>query len=154
MKSPLLIAEGFFGGAVLEFIILSDDFYGRYSSCPEILQKRDRPYCCLPVVIKGVTYAIPLRHHISHSHCYHTVGDAGLDYSKAVVIADPSDIRQSGVQINSAEFQVIRKNISHIRTGMTNYIKDYKNALRFSTEPHYANFLRYSSLQYFHKYLK
>lgn len=72
----------------MRLIYLSQAFYDRYGDCPEILKKRTRPYACLTIRIEEMTVAIPFRHHIAHKYAFRTYGDCGLDYTKAVVIAD------------------------------------------------------------------
>ena len=72
----------------MKLITLSPVFYERYHGCEEILIKQTRPYVCLAVKVDGVTFAIPFRHHIPHKWAFFTVGEAGLDYSKAVVISE------------------------------------------------------------------
>ena len=69
----------------MKLIILSDKFYKEYGGYREILKKPSRPYLCLTVKIDGVTFAIPIRHHINHPFCFKTIGDCGLDYTKAVI---------------------------------------------------------------------
>ena len=87
----------------MKLVILSDRFYEKYNNCPELLEKKDRPYYCVALEVDGRTFAIPLRHHIKHPFCFHTVGNAGLDFSKAVTITDPSYIADGIPWIDSRE---------------------------------------------------
>ncbi len=137
----------------MKFIILSDDFYARYADCSEILQKHDRPYACLGVRIDGVSYAIPIRHHIHHKYAFKTIGEAGLDYTKAVVILASSDVGKTDVQISRAEWKLIKVNTQKIVREFSSYLKLYKKATIYQDSPHYQNILSNSSLQYFKKYL-
>lgn len=89
----------------MKLIVLSPYFYGKYSNCPEILIKPTRPYVCLEVKIDGVPIAIPFRHHIPHKWAFITYGEAGLDYTKAVVIADKRFIGNTEPQIEQREFE-------------------------------------------------
>ena len=43
----------------------------------------------------NMLFGIPLRSHLSHKHGYKTIGDKGLDYSKAVLIGNPAFIGQA-----------------------------------------------------------
>lgn len=70
-----------------------------------------------------MTVAIPFRHHIAHKYAFRTYGDCGLDYTKAVVIADERYIDAGRAQIEHRD------------------------------EPCYSNIIRYSSLQYFEEYI-
>ena len=76
----------------MEFHRLSEAFYTKFGQCDEILTKENRPYYVLLLELDGLTYAIPLRSHITHSYCFiadnSSNQNSGLDYSKAVVIID------------------------------------------------------------------
>lgn len=81
----------------MQLRILSEKFYDKYSHCSEILKKNNRPYVCLTIELDGILFAVPLRHHIKHPYTFRTIGEAGLDYTKSVVIAEAqylSDDRQ------------------------------------------------------------
>ena len=115
--------------------------------------KQDRPYGCVQITINNLTFAIPFRHHIGHKHAFFTVGDAGLDYSKSVVIEYPSDIGQGHPQIKQTEYNLIKGKDTVIQNGLTRYIRLYKKAKQHQHNPHYRNIIKCSSLQYFEKYL-
>ena len=133
----------------MRFIFLSDEFYNDFANCPEIMQKRNRPYACLAVKIHGQTFAIPFRHHINHSYAFITYGDCGLDYTKAVVISKASYIGVGNPQIEQREFNALKGKEDAIVRGLTKYIKLYKKACLYPNNSHYANIRDYSSLKYF-----
>jgi EamA domain-containing membrane protein RarD len=54
----------------MEFHRLSAVFYAQFGHCEEILKKEERPYYVLLLELDGLTYAIPLRSHITHSYCF------------------------------------------------------------------------------------
>jgi len=54
----------------MEFHRLSKAFYTQYEHCEEILTKKERPYYVLLLELDGLTYAIPLRSHITHQYCF------------------------------------------------------------------------------------
>ena len=138
----------------MRFIYLSDTFYRDYAGCPEIMTKRARPYACLAVLIDGVLFAIPLRHHISHPYAFVTKPGCGLDYSKAVVIRNGEDIRQGVTpQIDQAEFNAMKGKDHLIENGMRRYVRLYRKARTQMHSPFYRNILQCSTLQYFHGYL-
>jgi protein AbiQ len=139
--------------AEMRFVTLSDDFYSVYGSCKEILEKSARPYACLAVQINGHTFAIPFRHHINHKHAFITTGEQGLDYTKAVVIENPRYIDRVDVQIESKDFAALKGKEHKVVAGFRRYISDYKTAAKYPTNKHYASILRYSTLQYFKKFL-
>lgn len=137
----------------MRLIYLSDSFYDEFLLCDEILSKRQRPYACLAVKIDGVVFAIPLRHHLSHEYGFRTVGECGLDYSKAVVIRSKNDIGSGRPHINQEEFAAIKVREAMITNGMRSYVKLYKKAKKYRGQQHYKNILAYSSLQYFDEFL-
>ena len=137
----------------MRFVTLSDEFYSVYGSCKEILEKGTRPYACLTVKINGSTFAIPFRHHINHKYAFITTGEQGLDYTKAVVIESPKYTDKLSVQIESKDFAAIKGKEHKVVAGLRRYISDYKNATRYPTNRHYSNIVRYSTLQYFKKYI-
>lgn len=137
----------------MRLIILSEKFYDEYGQCPEILQKKTRPYVCLEVKIRSSTFAIPFRHHIRHRHAFFTCGECGLDYTKAVVIRDKSYISAECPRVEQAEFNALKGMDSRVRKGLADYIALYKKASRYKENRHYANILQCSALQYFEEYI-
>lgn len=133
----------------MRYILLSDKFYEKYSRCPEILSKRTRPYACLAIEVDGIQFAIPFRHHIRHRYAFFTVGEAGLDYTKAVVIEDGSMVSAALPTIEQCEFDRLKGRDAQIEAGMRRYYRLVLKARRYADNPHYANILRYSALQYF-----
>lgn len=137
----------------MKLITLSAYFYSKYADCPEILIKPTRPYVCLAVKIDGVPFAIPFRHHIPHKWAFITYGEAGLDYSKAVVITDRRFIGNHTPNIEQIEFNALKGKEVLIENGMRKYLAAYKKAVKYSDNPHYDRIRSCSSLQYFHREL-
>jgi protein AbiQ len=145
----------------MEFHRLTPAFYAAYSQCSEILTKEERPYYVLILEVGGVTYAIPLRSHISHQYCFiadNSDGEnKGLDYSKAVVIADREKyLDPAPVTIRQNEFNVLKQQEFLIQKQFSSYVQSYKKEiLRRQKNPAFpvSGLCRYSSLQYFHKEL-
>lgn len=137
----------------MRLIFLSDKFYLEHAGHTEILQKRTRPYVCLAIKIGDVTFAVPFRHHIAHKYAFFTYDDCGLDYTKSVVIADESLIGKGTPQVDQAEFNAIKGKERSIHNGLARYVELYKKAAFNRGNRHYENIVRYSSLQYFEKYL-
>jgi len=134
---------------LMKLILLSDDFYSKYGNLKEVLKKKDRPYYCIAVKIDEHLFAIPLRHHIHHAYAFFTIGDAGLDYTKAVLIDDPSYVSPDCPTIDSREWNIIRSNEDTIFKGFSRYIRQYKRALSHMDNPRSIRLMKYSSLQYF-----
>lgn len=137
----------------MKLILLSEEFYKRHAQHKEILQKGSRPYVCLAIKINGCTFAIPLRHHIAHNYAFITYEQCGLDYTKSVIISSARDIAEYEIQINQKEYNALKSHETLIHNGLVRYIKLYKKARKYRDNPHYANILRYSSLQYFDEYI-
>ena len=143
----------------MEFHRLSNAFYGQFSNCGEILTKENRPYYVILLEIDGITYAIPLRSHISHRYCFiadNAAGkNSGLDYSKAVVITDIIKyIDPTPVTIRQHEYSVLKKNQYLIKKQFSSYVALYKREVRrrFKNPALPASSLCcFSSLKYFHK---
>ena len=119
----------------MRFILLSDKFYQLYGKYREILQKDVRPYACLEVEIDGIRFAIPFRHHIPHQYAFFTYDSCGLDYTKAVVINDESMISSEIPTIEQKEFNFLKGKDSRVESGMRQYYKLLKNALRYRDNP-------------------
>ena len=145
----------------MEFHRLTTAFYTQFSHCEEILTKEERPYYVLLLELEGLTYAIPLRSHITHKFCH--IADningqnSGLDYSKAVVITDLSNyIDPTPVTIRQNEFNILKKHEYLIEKQFTSYVKSYKKLIiRRQKNPTLpvSSLCRYSTLKYFHKEL-
>ena len=98
----------------MKFHRLSSIFYAKFGHYEEILAKADRPYYVLLLELDGLTYAIPLRSHITHPYCFIADNSSnknnGLDYSKAVVITDVAQyIDPTPVTIRQHEYNVYKK---------------------------------------------
>ena len=135
-----------------KFVFLSGDFYADYIQCPEIEQKKDRPYICLLFEIDGLQFAIPMRSHIHHPHAFITdpVNHCGVDYSKAIVLTKPNYIDQTRIPyIRPNEFNALRGKEYIIETGMRKFLKDYRKALLHPEVKRNALLLQFTTLQYF-----
>lgn len=133
----------------MRFVYLTEAFYAHYRNCSEILEKTARPYACLEVEIDGFTFAIPFRHHIRHKYAFHTLGEAGLDYSKAVVVNNPEYIEEFTGEIDTRELNALKGRDTLIVNGMRKYYNLFLKAKKFPDNPHYAGIKRCSALQYF-----
>ena len=142
---------------MLKLVFLTKAFYDRYKHCPEIEQKENRPYARIEVELNGVTWAIPLRSHINHSHAIWTDKEngCGIDLSKAVVIEKPKKyISSEQPYIRDNEFRVLKR-IDEYRVAkrLQGYIDEYKKAKQNQNIPRNRTLVKYSTLQYFEKYL-
>ena len=137
---------------------LSKKFYEEHPICdfPQILDKKDRPYLVLLIVIDKVSYAIPFRSH-AHVETSYIFKDyirdfdeqAGLDYSKAVVIVDYT-YKGNPAQIDPREKKEIDSHRNEIIEGFKKYLDSFKKAMK-SANPKIKRRYQCSSLQYFLK---
>jgi protein AbiQ len=145
----------------MEFHHLSAAFYVKFGQYEEILSKESRPYYVLLLVLDGLTYAIPLRSHITHSYCFIADNSAGqnkgLDYSKAVVISNVAEyIDPAPVTIRQHEFNVYKQREYLIKKQFSSYVSSYKKEVRRrqkNTTIPVSALCRFSSLKYFHQEL-
>lgn len=133
----------------MKLIILSSSFYDRYKDCEEILKKESRPYYCVSVKVDGHLFAIPLRHHIRHAYAFFTIENAGLDFTKAVLVDEPSFITDEKPIIDSAEWNIIRGGEDTIFKNFRRYLRQYKRAMANPNNPRSIRIMQYSALQYF-----
>lgn len=134
--------------------ILSEKFYQTYSNCKEILKKEDRPYACLTLELNGLLFAIPFQHHISHPYAFHTVGEAGIDYTKTVIITDALFLSDDIPTVESKEFAILKRNEQKIRYELSKYVNQYKRAMKHRSNPRSERIMKFSTLKYFEEYLQ
>ena len=133
----------------MRMILLSQTFYAKYGGKAEIMDKENRPYACFTVEIDGILYAIPIRHHIRHPFAFFTVGESGLDYSKAVVIEDPSYISDQKATIDQREWNAIKAGNDTIFYEFRKFVRQYKRALAHPDNPRSEQYLKYCTLRHF-----
>ena len=142
----------------MKFYRLSADFYQQFSMHEEILTNKNRPYYVLFLEIDSLTFAIPLRSHITH--CFIADSSAGqnkgLDYSKAVIITDGQYLDFSPVTIRQNEYNVYKKREYFIKKQFSSYVMRYIKEIRrrFKNPALPVSMLcQYSVLKYFHREL-
>jgi len=145
----------------MEFHRLSTAFYAQFNRCEEILTKEERPYYVLLLELDGLTYAIPLRSHITHPYCF--IADSsssqksGLDYSKAVIITDSAKyIDPAPVTIRQHEYNFLKQREYLVKKQFSSYVALYKKEIHRRQENPalpVSSLCRYASLKYFHKEL-
>lgn len=142
---------------LMVFYSLTSAFFETYKNCPEIEQKQGRPYYVLLVEWAGHDFAIPLRSHIKHKFSFIADGiEAGLDFTKTVVILDKKFISPIPVQIRQNEFNFLKQHERVIKQRFESYLKMYiKKTKRRLLNPSLTldKECMYSSLQYFHSEL-
>ena len=139
----------------MKYIFLSEEFYKTYNEVnyPEILHKPTRPYVMLMIKIDNLTFAIPIRSHLRHQYGFITNKEtqAGLDYSKAIIILKPEYISdKQRITITKKEMMTISSYKDVIIEDFKRFLHTYKRKIKNNLS---EALLRYSSLQYFHKEL-
>lgn len=145
----------------MKFHRLSTAFYNEFGLHDEILTKANRPYYVLLLQVDGITYAIPLRSHITHKFCFIANSangqKSGLDYSKAIVITNPAKyIDPAHVTIRQHEYNVFKQHEFIIKKQFSSFVASYKKGIaRRKQNPKIpeSTLCRYASLKYFHKEL-
>ena len=142
---------------MLKIVFLTNKFYSDHKGCPEIRTKERRPYVCVQVVVNGVLWAIPMRSHISHEYAIWTDKEQGhgIDFTKAVAICKMEEyISAEKPYIRPNEFAVLKRINKHtVIQKFLQYIKVYKDAKAHMEVPRNKQLVRFSTLQYFEKYI-
>ena len=139
----------------MKYTFLTEQFYKDYSHCPEIEQKRYRPYVMLLIDVDDLLFALPLRSHIKHKYAYFTdkLKGCGIDYSKAVIITNEElylDTKKP--TIRPVEYKMLLGKDYIVNKEFRRYLSNYKKAVSADTER--TKYLyKYCTLQYFHKEL-
>ena len=135
----------------MQLVYLSQLFYEKYprDMYPEMLHKEDRPYICLTIEVEGKKFGIPLRQRITHKYGFVTIGDSGLDYTKAVLIESDDYLSGDVPIIDTVEWRKIQMNRDAITEGFREYLKAYRHAVEHKSKIRNDNIIKYSSLQYF-----
>ena len=140
----------------MKYIFLTEQFYVDYIHCPEIEQKKDRPYVQVYINVGGIDFAIPLRSNIKHTHVFWTdkQNRCGIDFSKAVIIEDKKYIDTTGrPYIRPNEHKTLFGRERDIEQGLLDYIEKYKEAKSHLNRHRNVKLLLYSTMQYFEKYI-
>jgi protein AbiQ len=155
------VIAGLFCRAAMEFHRLNPAFYTQFGQCDEILTKENRPYYVLLLELDSLTYAIPLRSHITHPYCFiadNSSGqNSGLDYSKAVVISDTTQyVDPTPVTIRQLEYNVYKQREYLIKKQFSSFVAMYKKEVRRRQKNPAlpaSPICRFASLKYFHREL-
>jgi protein AbiQ len=137
---------------------LEDLFYQENSHLVEVLDKdhtnnwtprKQRGYGIVVCEVDGLRFGIPLRSHLKHKHGQKTVGDKGIDYSKAVLLTKDSYISSQPFLIPDNEHRILQSKEHWITQQFSKYVQRYikgrtKNDLNILRE------YRFSTLQNYH----
>lgn len=144
-----------------ELKCLSEDFFKKYPvfEYPEMEYKPSRPYMVLLITISKNTFAIPFRTNIRHNSCYKfknssrdTKSITGLDFTKAVIVNEPSYIGAPAT-IDDKEYLELDNKYYFIIKQFTAYVSDYFAYVAGTLDEIKAKRYKFSTLQYFHREL-
>lgn len=142
----------------MDLIFLTQKFYDDNSENTELSIKELRPYILFVVCYNGLDFGIPFRSNISHKYFHKTSTEinAGIDYTKSVVISDEKYIDKSKNPIlREDEYKNIIGKEHFIKEKFIKYIKNYKKAfvkvVEGKAHPRDINLCKFSTLQYYHK---
>lgn len=140
----------------MKYIFLTDEFYNAHPKklYPEMIQKHDRPYVQVLLSVKNQLWAIPLRSHINHNYAIWSDKEnrCGIDLTKAVPITEDDIL--SKAQIRENEFQALKGKDYIVVKKFQSFIQKYNHAKQNPNLISSKSILRFSSLQYFEKYLE
>lgn len=143
---------------------LDQSFYPNHTHLSEALDNvngawiegKTRGYGFVLIPINTLTFALPLRSNIRHNASFPTVGKhgemhKGLDFSKALLIPNPSYISDELFLIPSREHTRLRSKEHYITSRFTKYVERYINAVTVNDH----NILnstayRFTTLKHFH----
>lgn len=150
----------------VDVYLLSQQFQTDYpaSTYPEIMHKQGRPYNCLLIDShEGYFICVPFRSYINHSNAYMFKNSqrslyckSGLDYSKAVIIADSKYLDSGKAIVDQDEYTEAMRNMNTIAQEALEYVDTYIGHVSGSAPIHQRQFQRkyqYSTLKYFHDIL-
>jgi protein AbiQ len=152
----------------MELKKLTQSFYDNNSHLQQALDNENgawiegktRGYGIVVVSIKNFNFAIPLRSNIKHSAAYLThrssrpeIKGGGLDYSKALLINDPSWISDQSFKIDKAQLSKLRNKEFHITQKFLKYVEKYFHAvIRNDHRVLSSDEYRFSTLVNYHEY--
>ncbi|NBI91495.1 hypothetical protein D3Z45_13180 [Lachnospiraceae bacterium] len=142
----------------MKYTFLTEKFYNDYphEQYPQMEIKEDRPYAHVQVEAYNQLFCIPLRSHIDHPHALFTNKKerCSVDYSKAVVINSDEYIdKNRKAFLRPDEYKKLKGKDFIIKKQFLAYIELYKQAKIDESIDHREEILKFSTLQYFEKYI-
>lgn len=153
---------------LIKVVKLKNEFFIENNNLKEALHQGDkgdikagkvRGYGIITVRLQdGLLFGIPLRSHMKHKFGFATDDSdpndiKGLDYSKAVLIADENHVSNERFNIPQPEYIKIADRELYIRERFEKYVKKYIKGANSGDENILKDY-RYSTLQNYHAELK
>lgn len=145
-------------GYVVELKKLAEIFYAENTHLVEVMDKsrsgkwaedKTRGYGIVVCEYNGLRFGIPLRSNITHRHCFKTVDDKGLDFSKSVLLQKDEYISGDPFTIPNDEHKKIIDSANVIQKRFSKYVEHYVKGVQKAD----ANILRpyaFSTLKNYH----
>lgn len=144
---------------------LSPEFYAENEHLLEVLDKnrhtneweqfKQRGYGLAIISINNLRFGIPIRTtiHKANKYCFKTIGNSGLDYTKAVLLEKDTYISSETFKVKSEEFTKIKEHEHFIQQRFEKYVNAYiaahqKNDMRVINRD-----FRFSTLVNYHAQL-
>ncbi len=135
----------------MRFVLLRYDYFIDHPT-QEAMDK-DRPHAIVLIEINGLRFAVPLRTNLNHKQGFKTINNAGLDYSKALLIFDDEDISRD-IKLNSSdEFKRINEHEEKIVAAFTKYVTRYIAAQKKGDQNILRMTYRFTTLVNYHPQL-
>lgn len=135
----------------MRFVLLRYDYLTDHPTIEAMA--KNRPHAIVLIDVEGLRFAIPLRTHLKHRQGFKTINQAGLDFSKALLIFEPRDISRDIKLESSEEFSKIVDSESIIIKKFTKYVENYISAVRKGNTSELDRDYRYSTLVNYHRQL-
>ncbi len=149
-----------------DIYLLSPKFLNDYppTQYPEIMYKLGRPYNCLLIdTHQDYFICLPFRSYINHGNAYlfrnshrSAYCKSGLDYSKALIIADTQYLDSATAIVDQDEYTESMRNMDTIVQETVDYVNAYIAHVKKTALLHEREFQRryqFSTLKYFHDIL-
>ena len=134
----------------MRFVLLRYDYLTDHPTI-EAMDK-DRPHAIILVQVRNLRFAIPLRTNLRHKQGFNTINNAGLDFSKALIVFEDRDIKRD-IKLSPEEFKKIVDNEDFIVRKFEKYVEKYISAVKNKKHGELNRAYRYSTLINYHKQL-
>lgn len=111
---------------------------------------KDRSCLIVLIICNDLIFAIPMRSNLKHKFGYKTIGNRGLDFSKAILL---QEIPIEQCIINRKEYNVIIRNERNIRNKFIRYVDRYIKLHKGNKINTLKIVYQYSTLQNYHQQL-
>ena len=134
----------------MRFVLLRYDYLTDHPTIEAMA--KNRPHAIILVKVGDLRFAIPLRTHLPHKNGFHTINEAGLDFSKALLVFEDRDISRD-IKLSPEEFKKIVDSEDFIIRKFEKYVQNYINAVKKNNIGQLNRDYRFSTLVNYHEQL-